>query len=200
MHSRVISYTCHRDPKKWNQTHHSPKLKRKVVPPEAGLDLQGTPAKNRDLTTWIWGGHRSSPELPSTSNSISTFVIAKSLWRPPVGKRLAYSGKQNRHKLEAQGAHIPAGEMAESTEYRREWQYGVINTKTESVHSGDRGIVSWREGTDPGHWGSDFFWQAAPCDLGWFPLSLSCLNILVEDSVQPSEIPGPSLLFVDFIF
>lgn len=74
-----------------------------MVSPEAELDLQRTPAKNRDLATWIRPGHRSSPELPSTSNSISTFVIAKSLWSPPAGKRLAQSSKQNRHKLEAQG-------------------------------------------------------------------------------------------------
>lgn len=93
-----------------------------------------------------------------------------------------------------------AGKTAESTEYGREWQYRVINTQTESFRSGDWGTVSWREGMDPGHWGSDFAWQAALCDLGWFRLSFSCLNILVEDSVEPSEIPGSSTPVYGFYF
>lgn len=86
MHSGVITYPWYRYSRKWNQTHLLPTLRKTEVLPEAELDLHKTPAKDRDLTTWIWLWHRSSLKLPLTQ--IQPRSYCKITLEPTAGKHL----------------------------------------------------------------------------------------------------------------
>lgn len=128
--------------------------------------------------------------------AISTIVTAKSLWSLPSTQHKAVNKTDTSEMVRG------------SNSCRRNSKASRIQKRTaigsgkhwDGVQggSGDWGTVRWQEGMDLGHWGRDFLWRQSQCDLGWLPLSFSCVNIIVAGFLVLPQIPDSSTLAHQF--